>query len=369
MDKKRIMITGAAGYIGAMLIDVFASRDDVEKIFAIDKDDQTDLTKKHSGKVIYLKANLASANWEILADSIKPEIIIHTAWQIRELYGRRNISWIYNIVASDKVFEFAFSRDYIKRLIHFSTIASYGAFATNTKEYKYKETDDLRETAYIYAEEKRICEEHLREKYNSIEIASLSGYNNKPMVMVLRPASITGPRLRHDINKFSLQSALSGRLSRQKGILNKLVVAMTSFMPSTKGWMRQYIHEDDVVDIVTMLALDQKVKDEYEIYNICPAGPVVLGDDMANALNKRAININVRLIRLVFSLFWHVTRGRVPTAPGVWAGYSYPIAVDGSKITEIYNYKYQYESMAALVTESGRYIKSYGQLEQEVKMC
>ncbi len=353
------MITGAAGYIGAMLVDVLARREDIEKIFAIDKSDETELTKNNinKDKIVYLKGNLASTNWEILADSIKPEIIIHTAWQIREIYGGRNISWIYNIVGSDKVFDFAFSRDYMKRLIHFSTVASYGAFVDNTQDYKYKETDNFRETTYLYAEEKRVCEQHLKEKYDILSTKTLKDFTNKPMIMIVRPASITGPRLRHDINKFSLQSVLSGSLNRQKGILNKIVVAMTSFMPSTVGWLRQYIHEDDVTDIVMMLALDEKVKDEYEVYNICPSGPVVLGEDMAKALGKKAININVRLIRVIFAIAWHMTRGRVPTAPGVWAGYSYPIAVDGSKITERYKYKYQYESIEALKEEKGRFAK------------
>ena len=361
MDKKkRVLITGAAGYIGSMLVSVLAARDDIDKILAIDKDEQTDITKGYGDKVLYLQANIASANWDIIADSIKPDVIIHTAWQIREIYGNRNLSWIYNIVASDKVFAFAFSHTYVKRLIHFSTVASYGAFANNTKEYKYKEEDKLRETDYLYAEEKRICEEHLKEKCDSIGISedhTSNEYKHKPMVMVLRPASITGPRLRNDINKFSLQSALSGSLKRQKGILNKIVASMTSFMPSTRNWLRQYIHEDDVIDIVMMLALDDKVNDQYEIYNICPDGPVVLGHDMAKALNKKKININPQIIRIIFAAFWHFTRGRVPTSSGVWSGYSYPIAVDGNKITNRYGYKYKYESLNALKEEKGRYLK------------
>ncbi len=382
---KNIMITGAAGYIGAMMVDVYAGRDDVGTILAIDKEPEPNFLKNkyNKNKIVYLQANLADNDWVLLAQQIKPEIIIHAAWQIREIYGRRDLSWRYNITASDKVFDFAFSHDYVNRLIHFSTVASYGALSTNDINYKYKETDKLRETVYLYAEEKRIAERHLAQKYteyidrttttisnilekniNKSVVENKHEENTEKRVMIIRPASITGPRLRNDMNKFSLQSALSGKLKKQKGILNKIVGNMTSFMPATHGWLRQYIHEDDVTDIVAMLAFDNNINDRYEVYNICPPGPVMLATDMAKALGKKPININVRLIQLVFALFWHITRGRVPTAPGVWMGYSYPIGIDGSKINNKHNYGYQYESLEALTLDRGRYSKNVNPYEK-----
>lgn len=132
---------------------------------------------------------------------------------------------------------------------------------------------------------------------------------------------------------------------------------MTSFAPITDKWLRQYIHEDDVANIVLMLSLDNKVDDRYEVYNICPAGPVVLGSDMARSMNKIAIKINPKIIQIVFSFFWHLTRGRVPTAPGVWSGYSYPIGVDGSKISKRYGYVYGWESLEALKDDNGHKAK------------
>ena len=50
----------------------------------------------------------------------------------------------------------------------------------------------------------------------------------------------------------------------------KIISAMVSFVPVTPKWLRQYIHEDDVCDLVALLAFDGKVNHKYEVFNICP---------------------------------------------------------------------------------------------------
>jgi nucleoside-diphosphate-sugar epimerase len=350
MNKHTLFITGASGYVGFMLVDIFAKRDDVQKIIALDKEAEPLEFKTHPNKdkIVFLQDNTASDTWVEKVKAEKPDVVIHPAWQIREIYGNRPLSWKWNIDGSNKVFDFCFQNNFVKKFVYFSTVASYGAFPENTLEYRFTEQDPFRKTNYLYAEEKRIAEENLEKKYKEATEKNL----NLPVVSIVRPAAITGPRGRYTRIRFGLQSALSGQL---KGGVYSVVAFMTRIVPATKKWLRQYIHEDDVVDIVQLLSFDEKVNHKYEAYNICPPGDAVLAPDMAKAVNKKVIIISPQIIRVAFFVFWHLTRGKIPTAEGSWKGYSYPIAVDGSKLTKMYGYKYFKPSKEAFVENVGRY--------------
>ncbi len=271
--KHTILITGAAGYVGAMLVERFAKRDDVERIIGLDKEPVPDFIRPEE-KLTYLQLNTAD-DWEEKVRELHPDIVIHTAWQIREMYGHHDIEWKWNIEGSDKVFDFAFGEEEVKRLIHFSTVASYGALASNTIEHRYTEKEPFRKTGYLYAEEKRIAEEHLKSKYGASD--------KKVIVAIVRPAAITGPRGRYMRIRFGLQSALSGQLTGS--FAYRIVSYMVSFVPMTPKWCRQFVHEDDVTNIIERLAFGKTVG-SYEVFNLCPPGPVVLGEDMAKAVGS-----------------------------------------------------------------------------------
>lgn len=341
--KHTVLITGAAGYVGSMLVRRFAMREDVERVIGLDKEPMPDLIKDEA-KLVYLETNTADEGWEEKVASLAPTVVVHTAWQIREIYGNRPLSWKWNIDGSDRVFRFAYSTLSVTRLVHFSTVASYGAYPTNTIEYRFTENDPFRETDYLYAEEKRIAEEHLEACFAEAE--------RKVPTAIVRPAAITGPRGRYMRIRFGLQAALAGQL--KDSFAYRLVSMMTKFVPVTPKWVRQFIHEDDVVNLVEMLAFSEP-KGEYEVFNICPPGDVVLGKDMAAAVGKKALLIQPWMTRVPFAFLWHATRGKIPTARGSWKGYSYPIAVDGSKLTKVYGYQYTYPSLDAFRYTDGEY--------------
>lgn len=346
--SHKIFITGGSGYVGVMLAREFSKRTDVESIILVDMKPQDELTKGNP-KISFVEANLSDGTWQEKVKSFAPDIVVHTAWQIREMYGKKDIQWKWNIDGSDAVFDFAFSNPGVKKLIHFSTVASYSAYPTNEINHFFTEAEPFRKSDYLYAEEKRFAEEHLEEKY-----AKAKNRGNVPQVFVVRPAAVTGPRGRYSRIRFGLQSALSGQL--KGNFIYNSVSFLVSFTPITKKWCRQYIHEDDVVDIVSLLSFND-LKEDYEVFNICPPGPVVTGRDMAEAVGKKSVTVNPLVIRIAFFLMWHLTRGKIPTSKGGWKSYSYPIAVDGSKLTKLYGYKYKYPSKEAFVKKEGIYME------------
>lgn len=263
------------------------------------------------------------------------------------MYGEKEKQWKWNVDGSDRVFDFCFDHHFVTRLIHFSTVASYGAEKTNSVNHLYKEEEGFRKSNYLYAEEKRVVEAHLEEKFLA---AQERGRNIE--VAIVRPAAITGPRGRYMRIRFGLQAALSGQL--KESFVHKLISLMVSFVPATHTWLRQFIHEDDVVRIVELLAFSP-LKKQYDAFNICPPGAVVRAPDMAKAVGKRVVYIHPQFIRLVFFIMWHGSRGRVPTSKGGWKSYSYPIAVTGEKLTREYGFQYSTPSLDAFYYTNGNY--------------
>ncbi len=160
--QHTIFITGAGGYVGAMLVRQFSARADVAQIIGLDKEPIPDLIKDVH-KLTYIQKNTAD-DWEREVQTFSPDICINAAWQIREMYGEKEKQWKWNIDGSDRVFDFCMEHSFVKRLIHFSTVASYGAYPDNTIEHRFREEEGFRKSDYLYAEEKRIVEEHLEEK-------------------------------------------------------------------------------------------------------------------------------------------------------------------------------------------------------------
>jgi nucleoside-diphosphate-sugar epimerase len=231
------------------------------------------------------------------------------------------------------------------RLVHFSTVSLYGAYATNTFAHHFSEDEPMREEQYLYGVEKRKAEEVLN------EIVAKSG-GKGPLVAVVRPAAITGPRGRYMRIRFGLQSALSGQL---KGGVYGLISALVWLVPATKGWVRQFIHEDDVVNIVETVSFEAWKGGRHEVFNITPPGEPVYALDMAKAVGKKVLPIQPWMARIAYFFFWHLTQGKIPTAPGSWRFYSYPLVVDGTKLTRVWGFPYSADSKTAFVSTAGRY--------------
>lgn len=344
-SNRTIFITGGAGYVGEMLCDQIAKRDDVRQIIALDKEPQSEFSKQIP-KLVYIEQNMADDGWQEEVAKYEPDTVIHTAWQIRAMYGDSETEWRWNVEGSNKIFDFAFDQPSVKKLIYFSTASSYSARPNNTFEHYFSEEEGFRDDDYIYAHEKKVTEESLKNKYDEVKKQG----KQLPQVFVVRPAAITGPRGRYMRIRFGLQSALQGNL--KGGFVNRMVTLLTSWVPATSGWVRQFVHEDDVNDVVVKFSFED-LPGNYQVYNLTPVSEPVFATDMAEAVNKRVLPIKPWMARLAFAFFWHATRGKIPTCPGSWRFYSYPLLMSGKKLASVYTC--QYTSKEAFRYTNGRY--------------
>lgn len=336
-----IMITGAAGYVGAMLCDQFSHSPDLEEIIAIDKEPMPDLLKENK-KIHWICADLSEDTWREEAGKVEPEVLIHSAWQIEEIYDDEENQRRLNIGGAEKVFDFAFGQSSINKIIYFSTVAAYGAFDTNKKDNFFLEGDILKEDEYLYGKEKKEAENILAGKYAESD--------RSKTVIVVRPTTIIGPRLRY-------------MMTEKHGsyyALNK-----TPFIPvANNNWGMQYIHEDDLTDIIAILTFSPLPFKGYEVFNLS-SKDTVFGSEIAKIFKKETIGIIPIAARMFFFLLWHITQGKYSIGAGAWKYLSYPIFVDGSKVEKKLGFRYTFSSHEALEKEEGRYDYAKTKIEEK----
>lgn len=323
----KILITGGSGYIGSMLVKELENDSRIEKIFVIDIQSPKILWQPNE-KIIFLNKNLVD-NWEQdIQEQI--DVIVHAAFHIRRPFFQKQLQqhlWE-NDYGFRKVLDFA-QKQKIPKIIVLSSIAVYGANKENSPQKPFHEDDELKEKEYLYGKEKIIME----------KIASqFSLFNPSIKIIILRLASVTGPFAQKHFKK-------SGLLNFLKNIAP--IIPLTS-----SSSLRQYVHEDDTVQAI-LFTIFNDFPSRLEIFNVAPPNFLYF-KDLAKITNKKTIFIPYYLAKILFSLAWYLSFGKIPTAPGSINSYTFPIVVDGTKI-EKYGFHYRFSSLEAFLGEKGKY--------------
>lgn len=304
----KILITGAAGYVGQILVKNLINNSEIEKIFALDKKPEPKWMKDNT-KIYYLHFDFAVNNWEKNVPEI-PDVVVHLAFDIRTKNGQTEKQKFNNVFGTERVLKYCLGRK-IKKLIYFSSVAAYGAKPENIGKLLTEE-EPLTERIYPYASQKRATEEMMY-RYKNLGT----------QIIIIRPGSINGPE---------------GEKRKNIGLL-KFIKNIAPILPITNPtWARQYIHEDDVIEAIKFLIFNG-IEKQFDVFNLAPADFITMAD-MAKLLNKKTIKIPPILIKPFFAILRNL-KFSILTPPGSERYFTYPINVDGSKINKIgFNYKH-----------------------------
>ena len=333
MDKRphpqRVVVTGAAGYIGGMVIDRLLELYPAASIVGIDLLSQPESATWPADRVLWIQADLADQTWQ--ADALKdgvPDAVIHCAFRIRTPLGKVHAYEKNNRDAARNTFAFAFERR-VPSLIYLSTVSSYGARKENIGRL-LTESDPFLENKNPYGIHKKLIESDL--------VALIKEKNPASAITVLRLNSVTGPRGQHLASKFGLIT-----------FLKKLLPFVIELNPR---WARQFVHEDDVVDAI-IASLKRTTPPVIAVYNIAPRQFLEVAD-IARVLHKKILRLPPWTMRAALAVLWPVTGGKL-IPPSAIDGLIYPINVDGTAIEKDLGFAYHYTAQQTLEGAIGRY--------------
>jgi len=298
--STKILITGAAGYIGRMLAEQFKEGPGVQ-IIALDIRNQPKALEHP--KITWCIGDLRKGDWHNILGSVKPDIVIHTAWATKD-----------NSLMTEHIFDYTL-RNKVPKFIHLSSISGYGR-----TDMPAIENDPLRANSGKYGTEVIAAEMVIKKLY--------SGAGKTTETYILRLPVVFGP--------------LAWKLEHFFGILGLLAHARLPAIISNRVRLDfQLIHEDDLIDIIGLLTFN-KLSDAYDVFNLTPVDTVPL-DGIAAVLGKRIIRMAPAIKNIL------------PVAKRDL--FEYSVIVDGRKFEKKFRYKYTYSSYEALTTDEGRYGK------------
>jgi nucleoside-diphosphate-sugar epimerase len=319
---ERILVVGAAGYIGRIICDQFCSAPSIREIVAIDTRPMPDLLKRKK-KLNWIESSVKDDAWKDIVEKSAPEIVIYAAWDFQSEKD--------NLEAMERFFEFCFLSSSVKKIIFLSSTLPYGALPENNRERLFAEGEIFRENEYPYAVLKKDAEAILARNYSSS--------NRTKSVFVLRLAMVGGPL-----------AASTGEYSEP---LMRMFSSLPYIFDPGEDYGIQYVHEDDLVDLIGVLTFNRVPFRGYEVFNVA-AKDILSVDDLAASTDKWVFKIPNLLFPLVVSLLGIKLGGEL-SERGAWKYLSYPVFVDGSKIEKKLKFEFLYSAKEALEGKDGRY--------------
>lgn len=310
-----IAITGAAGYIGRLLIKRLASEPSIEHILATDVRPILD----SNNKVTYITQDINESLEEAFIQH-NVEVVIHLAFLMKQ-HRQRKLSYDINVNGTRNLLKACRAAN-IKRFICLSSTTVYGAHPDN--ELPLTEESPLRPIQNFHYSVDKVTTEALLSQY--------AERNTGLSLAILRSPVIMGPKA----NNF-ITSAL----------FKPFMVGLKGFDPPL-----QFTHETDIIDLIWFL-----LNHWYEgVFNVASSG-TIKWSEISHIAGLKLFWIHPRLIRVITSITWLLRLQNDSPADGLrWI--QYPWIADTQKLLKETSFRFRYTTQEALQD----YLRSSGKI-------
>lgn len=299
----KVAVTGAAGYLGKVLLPFLEKSDSIGSIVAIDV-----VEPPKTKKMTFSKRDVRDPG--IFHDLEGCDAVVHLAFIVMPIHGEKEMDSI-NIEGSRNVFTQAAAVG-IKKIVHLSSVASYGSWADNPNPlYEHSPLRPMKQ--FYYSRTKGAVEAFL----DTFEPA------HKDIVVTrLRPCIFVGPKI---------NNLMTDLMKAQKA-------------PTFKGYksLMQFVWDEDVVQGI-MLALE---KDARGAFNLAGDNPITM-EEMARIAGAQVVEIPYAVAYWSTKILWALHLHKMSHAG--WIEVSrYPIVVNCDKAKQELGWKPSLDSSGAI---------------------
>lgn len=259
---RRILVTGAAGFLGGAVVRRLAERDDVEIVLATDRIADEGAS---AGKVRWIRRDVCAPADGLLRDH-GVEAIVHHAFEVRPPRDRDAAHRV-NVEAVGRLLRDARAAG-VGRIVYPSSTTVYGAWPDTGFHDEQEQPRPL--PGFAYSEHKVEAERLL-----------LAGPSEAPTTIVLRGCVVVGP-------------------GSDNFILSSLALPLFP-CPAGADPPMQFLHVDDYTTAVEA-ALNAP---RSGIFNVAGSGTIRLRELVA-AVGSRAVAVPEPLLRRIIDLSWRL---------------------------------------------------------------
>ena len=314
---KHILITGVSGYFGQKLVSFFENKQEVEQITGID----IKPFESRCNKLSFIRHDVRDDMDNIFKNK-DIDCVIHTAYILPPIHDVALMEDI-NVNGTKNVLNAA-ARHGVSQILDCSSATAYGFHPDNspllTEESPLRGNED-----FTYAKNKRELEGWVREFEKANPNISLA---------VIRPCFVVGPGFTNPMAKH---------------LCKKVCILPWKMAP----W--QFIHEDDLVEIMYLLLKNKKAG----VFNLTADGTMTF-DEMIELLEGWPLKIPIWLLWPLNNLMWFMRVSFMTEFPSPCLNLMrYPWIASNAKIKKELGYTFKYTTKEAFEDFAG-HVKARG---------